>query len=350
MTASRGLVAGAPPPLDQATIADARRRLDNLTKPQGSLGLLEELVVQLAGMTGRCPPCLERRAVVIMAADHGVACEGVSAYPQAVTAQMVGNFTRGGAAVNVLARRAGASLLVVDMGVVAEVADHPLLLKRRIAAGTANLARRPAMSREQAIQSIEIGLEVALQKVDAGVDVLIGGEMGIGNTTSASAVAAVLLDADPAVVTGVGTGIDNSVLSRKVDVIRRAVAANNPDPNDATDVLAKLGGFEIGGLAGLMLGAAAKGVPVVLDGFICGAAALVAERVQPGVRERLIAGHVSSEPGHALILRELGLRPLLNLDMRLGEATGALVALGVIDSALALFGEMATFEEAGVAR
>jgi nicotinate-nucleotide--dimethylbenzimidazole phosphoribosyltransferase len=323
----------------------ARRRLDRLTKPAGSLGRLEDLAARVVVLTGRLTPRLDSPVIFTLAADHGVAAEGVSAYPQAVTAQMVENLCRGGAAVNVLARETGVRLVVADFGVAATVPPHPALVVRRIGAGTANLALGPAMTREAAASAIAAGADLVR---GSGADGVGTGEMGIANTTAASALTAALTGADPAAVTGRGTGLDEAGRARKVDVVRRALAVNGPDPRDPLGVLAALGGFEIAGLVGVVLGGAARRVPVVLDGFIATAAALVAVRLAPAAREYLIAAHRSAEPGHAVLLEALGLAPLLDLGMRLGEGTGAALGLGLVRAALACYGGMATFKDAGV--
>ena len=336
-------------PLDQDAMHEAARRLDRLTKPPGSLGRLEELAVRLAGITGRVRQRFSDKTIILMAGDHGVVEEGVSAYPQAVTAQMVANFLRGGAAINVLARRAEARVVVVDMGVASELPNHPHLLSRKIGAGTKNIAVGPAMTREEALAAIEAGVEVAGDQIRRGADLLATGDMGIGNTTPSSAIVSALLSCAVDEVTGRGTGVDDATLKRKAAVVERAIAVNQPDPADPLDVLAKLGGFEIAGLAGVVLKGAAERVPIIIDGFISGAAALVAVRLCPAARDYLLAAHCSVEPGHRAILQALGLTPLLDLDLRLGEGTGAALAMHLVDDALAILDEMATFEEAGVA-
>lgn len=336
-------------PLDEAAMREARRRLDQLTKPRGSLGRLEELAVRLAGITGRVRQRLPNKTVILMAADHGVAEEGVSAYPQSVTGQMVANFLRGGAAINVLARQAGARVVVVDMGVAGELPSHPDLVVRKMGWGTRNIAQGPAMTREEALAAIEAGIQVADGEARRGAHLLATGDMGIGNTTPSSAITAVLLGRPPREVTGRGTGLDDQGLARKVKAIERAITVNQPDPSDPLDVLAKVGGYEIAGLVGVVLKGAAERIPVIIDGFISGAAALVAVRLCPAAREYLLPAHCSAEPGHRLILDALGLRPLLDLDLRLGEGTGAALAMHLVDDALAILDEMATFEEAGVA-
>ncbi|MBI2886326.1 MAG: nicotinate-nucleotide--dimethylbenzimidazole phosphoribosyltransferase [Chloroflexi bacterium] len=334
--------------LDQDAMAAARARQDRLTKPRGALGRLEELSVQLAGITGRVTPSLERKAVVVMAADHGVAQQGISAYPQEVTAQMVANFLGGGAAINVLARQAGARVVVVDAGVAADLPSHPLLVSRKVARGTADFTLGPAMSRQEAHQSIQVGLEVVEDLISQGLDLMATGDMGIGNTTASSALVAAFTGQPPAAVTGRGTGIGQAAWERKVEVVSHGLARHKVDPGDPIDVLARLGGLEIGGLAGVMLGAAAHRVPVVIDGFISGAAALVVVALCPRVKEYLIASHRSAEPGHAAALQGLGLKPLLDLDLRLGEGTGAVLAFPLLEAAVRLLAEMATFADAGV--
>lgn len=323
----------------------AQARLDRLTKPRGSLGRLEELARQVAGLGRRWPPRLEKKAIVVMAADHGVTAEGVSAYPREVTAQMVFNFLRGGAAINVLARHVGAEVTVVDMGVAADLGDPPGLLSRKVARGTRNMVEGPAMTREQALQCLRTGADIAQ---GLGADIVGTGDMGIGNTTASSAVTAVLCGRPVEEVTGRGTGIDDAGWAGKVRTIKRAIEVNRPDPADALDVLCKVGGFEIGGLAGVILGAASAGIPVVIDGFISGAAALLAAGLEPESLPYMIAAHRSAERGHAAALEKLGLKPLLEFDMRLGEGTGAALGIGLVEAAVKLMTQMATFDEAGV--
>jgi len=341
-------------PLDEVAMQAARERQNKLTKPQGSLGRLEELSIQLAGMTANPLPAVENKVVIVMAADHGVTREGVSAYPAEVTPQMVLNFLRGGAAINVLARQASANVVVVDMGVAVEIDKPrrsgltPPLLQRRISAGTMNLAQGPAMTRAQAEESIQSGIEVALGEISKGANILATGDMGIGNTTSAAALACALMNEAPEKIAGRGTGVDDEGLKRKLAVIARALDVNQPNPNDALDVLMKVGGFEIGGLAGVMLASAAKRKPIVIDGFISTAAAMIAYTLAPAAREYMIAAHVSQERGHQLMLDWLNLKPLLNLNMRLGEGTGAALAFHLIEASTRILREMATFDEAGV--
>jgi nicotinate-nucleotide--dimethylbenzimidazole phosphoribosyltransferase len=336
-------------PLDEASMAAARRRQDALTKPAGSLGRLEELSVQLAGITGRCPPPLPaRKAVIVMAGDHGVARQGVSAYPAEVTPQMVLNFLAGGAAINVLARQAGARVTVVDVGVAADFADAPGLVRRKVAAGTADFTQGPAMSPAAAEQALQVGLDVVADEFSRGLDLVATGDMGIGNTTPSSAIIAAVSGLPVARVTGRGTGIDDAGLTRKIAAIETALAVNRPDPADAFDLLCKVGGLEIAGLAGVIIGGAMRRVPVVVDGFISGAAAVIAAGLVPGVKPYLIASHQSVEIGHRAIFEHLGVRPLLDFDLRLGEGTGAVLAFHVIEAAARIINEMATFEQAGV--
>ena len=335
-------------PLDKEVMAEAQSRHNQLTKPQGSLGRLEELSVQLAGIQGKSIPEIRHKAIITMAGDHGVVAEGVSLFPQEVTAQMVYNFLRGGAGINVIARQVGARIIVVDMGVAASLESNPQLLSRKIAFGTQNMSLGSAMTRAQAVKAIEIGIEVVTTEVAKGLDIVGTGDMGIGNTTASSAICAVITGKPVAEVTGRGTGIADRQLIHKIEVINRALAVNHPDPKQPLDVLAKVGGFEIGGLVGVMLAAAAHRIPVVIDGFISGAAALIATALSPGLKDFLIAAHVSAEAGHQLLLRHLGLKPLLDLGMRLGEGTGAALGIFLAEAAARVLAEMSTFTEAGV--
>jgi len=335
--------------VDDAAAAAAQRALDGKTKPRRSLGRLEDLVCQLAAVRGDAsPPARPAKAIVVMGADHGVAAEGVSAYPQEVTGQMLLNFANGGAAINVLARQAGARVVVVDMGTAHPPPPCPEIRVERIAAGTANFTRGPAMTRAQALTALSTGAGLAGALAAEGVGLIGIGDMGIGNTTASSALAAVFTGAPPEEVTGRGTGIDDEAFRRKVDAIRRGLAVNRPDPTDAVDALAKVGGFEIAGLTGVVLGAAAARVPIVVDGFIAGVAALAAARIAPRAAGYLIASHRSVEAGHRLVLQALGAKPLLDLDLRLGEGSGAALAMMLVDAAVAIAAEMATFQSAGV--
>lgn len=333
---------------DPGAEIEVRRRLDQLTKPPGSLGRLEELAVRLAAISGVCPPPLRDPVIFTLAGDHGVVAQGVSAYPQIVTAQMVENFLRGGAAVNALARHAGARVVVADLGVAAPLPRHPDLRDCKIAPGTADMTCGPAMTREQAVRAVEAGIALVETERARGADLIGTGEMGIGNTTAASALVVVLTGAAVESVTGPGTGVDAAGRRRKIEAIRRALDLNRPDPADALDTLAKVGGFEIAGLVGVILAGAAYRMPVVLDGFIAGAAALTAVRLKPEARGALLAAHRSAEPGHARVLKALGLEPYLDLGMRLGEGTGTALCISLARAARAVLSEMATFKSAGV--
>lgn len=335
-------------PLDSAAMHAAAARQARLTKPAGALGRLEALSIQLAGICGHVRPQLERRTIVVAAASHGVAEEGVSAYPPAVTAQMVLNFLGGGAAINVLADQAGAQLVVVDAGVADELPAHPQLRSCKFAPGTRNLLHEPAMTAGQAQQIVVAGIALAHELADGGVQLIGLGEMGIGNTTAAAAIVAAITGAPVAQVTGRGTLIDDARLAHKILVIEQALARQPLHPDQPLTVLSSVGGYEIGLLAGVCLGAAARRLPVVLDGYITAAAALIAVQLCPSLRDYLIAGHRSVEPGHTVVLETLGLEPLLDLQMRLGEGSGAALTLPIIVSAARLLDEMATFDQAGV--
>lgn len=335
-------------PLDREAMEACRGRLDNLTKPQGSLGRLEDLVVRIAGITGNPAPSLRDKAVVVMAADHGVAREGTSAYPQEVTGQMVLNFLAGGAGINVLARPVGARVVVVDMGVAADLDSHPALIRKSAGQGTCSFAQGPAMTRAQAMACIMAGTEVLHAEAAKGLDMVGTGDMGIGNTACSAAICAAITGESPARVVGRGTGVDDEGLARKVAIVRRALEVNRPRPDDALDILTKVGGFEIGGLAGVVLAASARRIPVMLDGFNAGAAAMLACLIAPPVRDYLIAAHLSAEGGHKIMLDWLGLAPLLDLGMRLGEGTGAALGMYLAEVSTRVLTEMATFGEAGV--
>ena len=328
---------------------DATARQQRLTKPSGSLGRLEELSIRLAGMTGRLDPPLDRAVVFTLAADHGVAAEGVSAYPREVTAQMVLNFLRGGAAINVLARQLGARVVVADVGVDADITPHPNLRAVKVRRGTGNIAVGPAMTFEQAQQAIEVGRQLVRDEVAAGLDVALTGDMGIGNTTASAAVICALTGLDPEHVAGRGTGVDDQGLARKREAVRRALRANaEAIAGDPVVTLAAVGGLEIAALVGVILEAAGARRPVLIDGFVSGAAALVATAIEPVVAGYLIASHRSQELGHGAVLSRLGQVPLLDLELRLGEGTGAVLALPLLRAASRLLNEMATFDEAGV--
>jgi nicotinate-nucleotide--dimethylbenzimidazole phosphoribosyltransferase len=306
------------------------------------------MALQVCLMTGKIPPDFSRKRVVVMAADHGVAAEGVSAYPPEVTPQMVYNFLRGGAAINVLARHAGADVRVVDVGVNHDFAGADGLVSRKVRPGTANMAVGPAMSRGEARAAVEAGIEEAREAVSAGVTLLATGDMGIGNTTASSAVLSALTGEPPERTTGSGTGIDAGARRNKVAVIERALSVNRPDPSDPIDVLAKVGGLEIGAIAGLILGAAAERVPVVVDGFISTAGALIAASIEPAAAQYMIASHRSTERGHQIMLERLGLSPYLDLGLRLGEGTGAALTMGLVEASVRIMTEMDTFDRAGV--
>lgn len=337
------------PPLDLKAQEEARRRWDRLTKPAKSLGRLEDLAARIAAMTGSAVPNAGRKVLFVAAADHGVAAEGVSAYPQAVTGQMVENFLRGGAAINVLARQAGAEVMVINAGVAGRGHESKGVLSCGVRPGTGNFSREPAMSRDEAERIVEAGMRIFRQVHAARPVGMLGlGDMGIGNTTAATALTAVLTGVPVAQVTGRGTGLDDAQLLRKVRVIEQALALHRPDPGDPIACLSAVGGLEIGCLAGITLAAAEAQVPVMLDGFITTSSALLACRLVPEAAGYLIASHRSVEPGHRVQLEDLGLEPLLDLELRLGEGTGAALAFGLVESALRLLGEMATFDEAGV--
>jgi nicotinate-nucleotide--dimethylbenzimidazole phosphoribosyltransferase len=343
-----GVVAAITPP-DAAARAAAVERLDRMTKPRGALGRVEDLGVTLAGIAGACPPPVpEPAAVAVFAADHGVHAQGVTPWPQEVTAQMVANFVAGGAVVNAFARRLGVEVCVVDVGVAAPLDPAPGLLSRRVAAGSADLAVGPALTREQARAAVEVGVGTARELVAAGNRCLVTGDMGIANTTAAAALISVFTGADPAEVTGRGTGVDDVTLARKTSVVAAALALHRPDPADPLGVLAAVGGLEHAALAGFALAGAALRVPVLLDGVNAGAAALAAAAFAPDATAFWVAGHRSAEPGHTRALAHLGLEPLLDLGMRLGEGTGALLALPLLQSAAQALQDVATFDAAGV--
>lgn len=337
------------PPIDIVSAQQAEARQNMLTKPAKSLGRLEEISIQLAGMTANPLPKVDRKAIIVMAADHGVALEGVSAFPPEVTMQMVLNFLYGGAAINVLARQAGASVTIVDIGVTSNFDPAlPGLLHRKVAHGTRNLSRGPAMTRAEAEKALSEGMDVLAQVAEKGLDLVATGDMGIGNTTPSSAIVAVMTGLPIASVTGRGTGVDDAGLAHKVKIIEQAIALNQPDPNDALDVLCKVGGLEIAGLAGVMIAAASRRIPVVVDGFISTAAAMIAVGLVPDVRNYLFSAHQSVEIGHQAMLKYLGLTPLIDLNLRLGEGTGAALAFHLIEASARILREMATFAEAGV--
>ena len=335
--------------VDHQAAADTQRLLDDKTKPRRSLGRLEELACAIAAMTGRSPPAPLDKAIVLMAGDHGVAREGVSAYPPEVTRQMLLNFARGGAAINVLARQVGARLVVFDMGVCGPNEPIPGVQSRRVKAGTDNFVVGPAMDLASAVMAVEDGIGIAAELAAAGVNLIGLGEMGIGNTTAATALLAAFTGKSPRAITGYGTGIDDTTRAHKVAIIQRALAVNHADRLSALERLAAFGGFEIAGLAGVVLGAAAHRVPVVLDGFIASTAALYAAALAEKASQYVIASHQSVEIGHRLVLRRLRCKPLVDLGMRLGEGTGAALAMPMIEAAVRLVHEMATFSRAEIA-
>jgi len=337
-------------PQDNEWRDKAKKRLDDLCMPHWALGRLMDLAIDLAGITRSLRPPIQNKAIITMAGDHGVALEGVSKFPQEVTPQMVANFVRGGAGINALARQAGAEVIVVDMGVAADMSELSAsggIISKQIAPGTANIAKGPAMSRDAAIAAVEAGIEVVNGLVDS-YDLFGTGDMGIGNTTPSAAIVAALTGATVEEVTGRGTGLDDAQLQHKIKVIKQAISVNQPDTTDGLDMLAKLGGFEIGGIAGVILGAAARRKPVLIDGFISTAGALIAHSLASDVRDYIIAAHRSVEQGHRIMHRHLGCEPLLDLDLRLGEGTGAAVAMNLIEASVAILTEVATFQEAMV--
>jgi nicotinate-nucleotide--dimethylbenzimidazole phosphoribosyltransferase len=336
-------------PADRAVAERARERQNLMTKPRGSLGVLEELSVRMAALAGTLPPPVpESATVAVFAADHGVHAQGVTPWPQEVTAQMVHNFLAQGAVINTFAAQLGVEVTVVDIGVAADLGNAPRLLDRKIARGTADMTQGPAMTREQAAAAVAVGIEVAADLVRAGRRCLITGDMGIANTTASAALISAFTGRRAAEVTGRGTGVDDETLAHKIDVVERALDVNRPDPADPLDVAAKLGGFEHAGLAGFILGAAAHRIPVIVDGVIAGAAALIATALAPDAVAACVAGHRSVEPGHTAALAHLGLHPLLDLELRLGEGTGAVLALPLLQCAVRTLRDVATFDSAGV--
>ena len=335
-------------PLDAELLQQTQTRLDNKTKPPGSLGRLEEFARKLVAITGQSQPDLTKKVIFTFAGDHGVVEEGVSAFPKEVTPQMVFNFLRGGAGVNVLASHAGAEVRVVDVGVDFDFENCPGLIHRKVSHGTANLAKGPAMTREQCLAAIAVGLDLADQCVTEGVGLVGTGEMGIGNTTPSSAIIAAISGLSTEQVTHRGTGINDQALQAKINAIKQGLTINRPDPADPLDVLTKVGGLEIAAITGLILGCAANRIPVVVDGFISTAGALIASELHPQVKEYLFAAHESVEIGHSFMLERIGVRPILHLDMRLGEGTGAALAMPLLEASVKILAEMATFEQAGV--
>ena len=335
-------------PVSKQKLNEAQKRLDSLTKPPGSLGRLEELGRRYAAIKGLESPRVRKKTVYVFAADHGVAQQGVSAYPAEVTPQMVLNFLNGGAAINVLAKHFGAEVVVVDMGVNHDFGKVPGLVDKKIARGTEDMSLGPSMTRAQAEQAVRVGMELARKAAESGVDLLGTGDMGIGNTTASAALMAALTQRSAKDITGRGTGIDDDALQKKIRVIEKALQVNRPDPADPLDVLAKFGGFEIAGIAGFVLGSAAARTPVVIDGAISGAGALVAYRMNPVVGDYLFLSHRSQEPAHQVLFEEIQQTPLFDFEMRLGEGTGAVIGMSLVEAGAKIYSEMATFENAGV--
>ena len=336
-------------PLDQEYLQKAQERIDQLTMPRGSLGRLLELGRQFAGITHQLKPRISKKRIFTFAADHGVVAEGVSAFPKEVTAQMVFNFIHGGAGINVLARHVGAEVTIVDIGVDYEFPQLEGLLAKKVARGTRNMAHEPAMTMEEAVMAMEVGIELAQQAAQDGVDIIGTGDMGIGNTTASSAIIAAFSGLPVEDLTSRGTGINDTMLKAKVATIEKALALHKPDPQDPLDVLSKVGGLEIAGIAGLVIGAVASGIMVVIDGFISTAGALIAYEMQPVISQYLVAAHESVEKGHKVMLERMRLKPLLNLDLRLGEGTGAALGISLVEAGVKILSEMHTFAEAGVA-
>ena len=341
-------VIGGIAPLDEEAMNKAQERLDDLTKPPGSLGVLEEIAKKLAGIYKEPVPQLTKKAGVLMAADHGVVEEKVSAFPREVTAQMVENFVRGGAAINVLSKHEGAELTLVDVGVYEDISHLDSVLHRKVAPGTKNMAVGPAMTREEALKALNVGFELAESFSESKIGLVSTGEMGIGNTTPSAALIYFYGDEPVEKVVGRGTGVEDDRLENKITAIKKAVEVNNPDEKDPLDVLSKLGGLEIAGLCGVFLGCASKRIPVLIDGFISGAAAVMASRFCPGSVDYMIGSHLSKEPGHKVMLSLLGVKPMFTMDMRLGEGTGAVLAMNSVEAAVKIINEMATFSDAGV--
>jgi nicotinate-nucleotide--dimethylbenzimidazole phosphoribosyltransferase len=341
-------ILAAIPPVKEAILSSVQARLDRLTKPVGSLGQLEELAKRYAGIVENVRPGLGKKIIFTFAADHGVVAEGVSAYPKEVTCQMVCNFLRQGAGINVLARHAGAEIVVVDIGVDHDFEPAAGLVIRKVARGTRNMAHGPAMSVPEARGAIEVGLEMADYAFAQGATLVGTGDMGIGNTTASSAILSSLTGLPAAEVTHRGTGLDDPGLQRKIRTIEQAIRNNAPDPRNPLEVLAKVGGLEIAGIAGLIIGCAFRRIPVVVDGFISTAGAMIAVALNPAIRDYLFASHQSAEIGHRFMWEYLGQKPILNLSLRLGEGTGAALAMGIIEAAVKILNQMATFAEAGV--
>lgn len=338
--------------IDYEAMKNAQSSLDNLTKPLGSLGRLEELAKQVVGITGKNNPPFNNKVIFTLAADHGVTEEKISVYPKEVTEQMVYNFLNRGAGINVLAKHIGARVVVVDIGVAGKIQESKFknqdFKNKKINYGTKNMAKGPAMSESEAIKSIETGIDILEEELSGGIDIVGTGEMGIGNTTASSAITAVFTKKPIEDITGKGAGLDENGLENKIMVIKKALKVNDPNPFDPIDVLSKVGGFEIGGLAGIILAAASKKIPIVIDGFISGAAALIAYHIEPKVKEYMIASHCSAEKGHRIILDHIGIKPILDLNLRLGEGTGAALGINIVEASIKILTQMATFKSANV--
>lgn len=335
-------------PLDEEVMKKTQARLDDLTKPPGSLGVLEDVAKQIAGITGQVIPALPGKAAILMAGDHGIVKEGVAPFPQEVTPQMVLNFVNGGAAMSVLTRHENAKLYVVDVGVASDLPDVPNIIKRKVAYGTKNMAEGPAMTREQAIQAIEVGIEITEMAIKRGAGLIATGEMGIGNTSPNAAIIATFSKRQVKDVVGRGTGVNDDSLKIKIVAIEKSLEVNKPEPSKPLEVLTKVGGLEIAGLTGVILACAANRIPVIIDGFISGAAAVIAGEMAPLAKNYMLGSHLSEEPGHKVMLDFLGIKPMLMMNMRLGEGTGAALAMNLVDASLKILKEMATFSEAGV--
>jgi nicotinate-nucleotide--dimethylbenzimidazole phosphoribosyltransferase len=335
-------------PLDEAVMRKTQARLDDLTKPPGSLGVLEDIAKQIAGITGCVIPHLPKKAAILMAGDHGIVKEGVAPFPQEVTPQMVMNFVNGGAAMSVLTRHENARLYVVDIGVASDLPDVPSIIKRKIAYGTKNMAEGPAMTEKEATQAIEVGIEITERAIREGAGIIAIGEMGIGNTSPSSAIIATYSKLKVKGVVGRGTGVGDERLKTKIAAIEKALEVNKPNPSRPLEVLARVGGLEIAGLTGVVLACAANRIPVIIDGFISGAAAVIAGEMAPLAKNYMFGSHLSEEPGHKVMLDYLGIKPMLMMNMRLGEGTGAALAMNLVDASLKILKEMATFSEAGV--
>jgi nicotinate-nucleotide--dimethylbenzimidazole phosphoribosyltransferase len=335
-------------PIDQSFLEKAQNRLDSLTKPRGSLGKLEDFAKKVVAIKEELPPRMKKKRIVTIAADHGVAEEGISAFPKEVTRQMVINFLRGGAGINVLSRHVGAQVVVVDIGVDHDFGDVEGLIIRKIRRGTGNISKGPAMERREAVEALLIGIELSDMAYQDGIDVIGLGDMGIGNTTPSSALLAAITGMDVSRVTGKGSGIDDTTLVKKIKVIEKALEINRPNPSDPIDCLAKVGGLEIGAIAGVILGCASRRIPVVIDGFISTAGALIAYGLNPLVKSYIFASHISVEKGHRIMLDHMDLVPMFDLSLRLGEGTGAALGISLIEASVKILNEMSTFESAGV--